>query len=70
MSQTTPGKKANKQRRWLGLAFGIIMFTLLISIWSPGESRWISGPRLVLAFGILALGIYEFVRNKKSKDDA
>ena len=70
MSQTTPLKKPDTQRRWLGLIFGITLFGLLISIWSPGEPRWISVPRLILACGMLALGIYEFVRHKKPKDDA
>ena len=69
MSEEKPNK-TDSSRRWWGLMFGIILFGLLITISIPSERAWIHVSRLILAFGFLALGIYDFIKNRKPKDAA
>jgi len=64
MSASVPAKRADWMRRWVGLVLGIVLCLLLLSIYSPGQARWIGVLQVVGAVIILGLGIYEFVRRE------
>jgi hypothetical protein len=67
MSQPVSDKRVDWMRRWFGLLSGIALCLLLLSTYSPEDSRGRWAFRLILAAVILALGIYEFVRPKTQK---
>ena len=72
MNQTPATKRTGWGRRWFALIVGVGLCLLVLSIdeTDSQHSLWRSIVQFSLAFGVLALGIYEFVRHEKSKDDA
>jgi hypothetical protein len=64
MSESFPSIRRDWIRRWLGLVIGVALCLLLLSIYSPGQSRWFSILQIAGAVVILGLGIYEFFRRE------
>jgi hypothetical protein len=67
MSESLPSAGTGWARRIFGLIIGIGLCLLLLSIYSPGQSRWFSVLQIAGAVVILGLGIYEFVRRETPK---
>jgi protein-S-isoprenylcysteine O-methyltransferase Ste14 len=67
MPAPLPTNRTDRMRRWMGLILGVLLCVLLLSIYSPGQSRWIGILQVVAAAVILGLGIYEFVRHEAPK---
>jgi len=64
-----PGENANadRVRRWFGLLISVAIGLLLLSIYSPGQSRWMTAFHVVGAILIWVLGIYDFRRHQTAK---
>jgi hypothetical protein len=69
MNKPASTARPDRLRRWLGLGIGIALSLLLLSIYSPGQSRWLSALLVTGAVIVLSLGIYEFVRRNTPKSN-
>jgi hypothetical protein len=67
MNDPVTNKRVDWSRRWFGLILCIASCLLLLSIYSPGQSRWFSVLQIAGEVVILGLGIYEFVRRETPK---
>jgi len=63
--------RADWIRRWLGLAIGVGLCLLVLSIHTNHTEKplWMAILQFTLAFGVLLLGASEFSRPDKRKDD-
>jgi hypothetical protein len=71
MNQKSATKSKGWARRWFALLLGVGLCLLVLSIGETDSHRslWILIGQISLAVGVLAVGIFEFFRREKQKDD-